>query len=102
MSCIVVSQTEVASYDDATADCIQKRLEDRLCVHVRCLNEYGVLCVFDGGEEGRILGGIDAAVVRSWTAVSLILSMMYRLYLHPHGSRLTSAIGNGSCGGDRT
>lgn len=34
-----------------------------------------MLCVFNGGEEGRILGGIDAAVVRSWTAVSLILRM---------------------------
>lgn len=72
MPCIVVSQTEVAGDDDTPADCIQERLEDRLCVHVGCLDKNGVLCVFDGGEEGGILGGIDAAVVRSWTGVSYI------------------------------
>jgi hypothetical protein len=81
LPCVVVSQTEIASDDDTPADCIQERLEDRFCVHIWCLNEDGMLCVFDSGEKGRILGGIDAGVVRGWADVSHIFKYEYKILL---------------------
>lgn len=60
--------------------------------------------MFDGGEEGGILGSVDACVV--WCLGLLVILCLYYLrrygHSHPHGSRFTSAIGNGSCGGERT
>jgi len=79
---VVVPEADVVGDIDAAADGGDQGGEQWLGVEIGGLDENGFLGVADGGEEGFVLGVVDAGVVGGWACLAMVVSIVWKYITH--------------------